>query len=133
MQLVPEKVAAFTLDGHRFVRLVTDSVANPQVRTGFYDLLVDGPARLLARHRKKSYERPTPTGMEGHFEQTTRYVVYAQDAYHEVTRLKDVLALFPAQKTALQKFAHKQHLAFGEGPRQAALTALLTYYNTLRP
>lgn len=131
LQLVPEKVAAFTLAGHRFVRLVTDSVANPQVRTGFYDLLVDGPARLLARHRKKSYERPTPTGMEGHFEQTTRYVVQHHDAYYPVTRLKDVLAVFPDQRAALQKFARQQHLSFGEGLRQYSLTALVGYYNTL--
>ncbi|WP_223648440.1 hypothetical protein [Hymenobacter psoromatis] len=132
LQLVPEKVATFTLAGHRFVRLVTDSVANPQVRTGFYDLLVDGPARLLARHHKKSYERPTPAGMEGHFEQTTRYVVQHHDAYYPVTRLKDVLAAFPDQKAALQKFVRKQHLSFGEGLRQYSLTALVGYYNTLR-
>ena len=131
LQLVPEKVTAFTLAGHQFVRLTTDSVANPQVRTGFYDLLVDGPARLLARHRKKSYERPTPAGMEGHFEQTTRYVVQHRDAYYPVTRLKDVLAAFPDQKAALQKFARKQHLNFGEGLRQYSLTALVGYYNTL--
>ena len=95
--LVPEKVAAFTLDGHQFVRLVTDSVANPQVRTGFYELLADGPARLLARYTKRAYEQPTQRGMEGSFVETVRFFVHQHDTYQEVARLKDVTALFPAQ------------------------------------
>jgi hypothetical protein len=129
--LVPEKVAAFALDGHQFVRLVTDSVANPQVRTGFYELLADGPARLLARHTKRAYEQPTQRGMEGSFVETVRFFVQQHDAYQEVARLKDVTALFPTRKAALQKFARGQHLSFKEGYREKSLTALVTYYNGL--
>ncbi|MDO7885002.1 hypothetical protein [Hymenobacter cheonanensis] len=131
LQLVPEKVAAFTLDGHHFVRLVTDSLTNPQVRTGFYDLLADGPARLLARHTKRSYEQPTQQGMEGSFVETVRFFVQQHDTYQEVAKLKDVTALFPAHKADLQRFARSQHLSFKEGYRERALTTLLTHYNSL--
>lgn len=131
LQLVPEKVSAFTLDGHHFVRLVTDSVASPQVRTGFYDLLADGPARLLARHTKRSYEQPTQRGMEGSFVETVRFFVQQHDTYQEVAKLKDVTALFPVHKAELQKFARSQRLSFKEGYRERALTALVAYYNTL--
>lgn len=129
--LVPEKVAAFALDGHQFVRLVTDSVANPQVHTGFYELLADGPARLLARHTKHAYEQPTQRGMEGSFVETVRFFVQQRDAYQEVAKLKDVTTFFPARKAELQKFARGQHLSFKEAYRQKSLTALVAYYNGL--
>lgn len=131
LQLVPEKVASFTLGGHHFVRLTTDSVANPQVRTGFYDLLVDGPARLLARRTRKLSERPTPQGMEGHYDETIRYVLQRDTAYYVVSRLKDVTAIFPAKKSDLQRFVRSRHLYFREESRAASLTALVAYYNTL--
>lgn len=131
LQLVPEKVAAFTLDGHHFVRLATDSVANPQVRAGFYDLLADGPARLLARHTKRSYEQSTEQGMEGSFEETVRFFVQQHDTYQEVAKLKDITALFPEHKADLQRFARSQHLSFKEAYRENSLAALLTHYNSL--
>jgi hypothetical protein len=77
------------------VRLVTDSVASPQVRTGFYALLADGRARLLVHHSKRSYEHPTQMGMEGSFVETVRLFVQQHDAYQEVTNLKDVIASPP--------------------------------------
>ena len=131
LQLISEKVTSFTLGGHHFVRLVTDSVASPQLRTGFYDLLVDGPARLLAKHTKKSYERPTQAGMEGRFVETVRYFIQQGDTYQQVTKLKDMMQVFSAKKVALQKFARSQHLSFKEGHRENALAAITAYYNTL--
>ncbi|AMR28411.1 hypothetical protein A0257_15810 [Hymenobacter psoromatis] len=131
LQLVPEKVASFTLGGHHFVRLTTDSVANPQVRTGFYDLLVDGPARLLARRTRKLSERPTQFGMEGYYDETIRYVLQRDTDYYVVSRLRDITAIFPTKKADLQRFARSRHLSFREEGRAASLTALVAYYNTL--
>ena len=131
LRLVPQKLASFTAGGHQFVRIETDSVANPQVRAGFYDLLAEGPARLLARRTKRISERPTSTRLAGEYYEIVHYFVQQGATYTEVTRLRDVTRLFPTRRVALQRFARTRQLSFREATRERALATLLQYCNTL--
>ncbi|WP_375416495.1 hypothetical protein [uncultured Hymenobacter sp.] len=134
LRLVNEKVARFRLGGHTFIRLVADSNAQESViRTGFYDLLVEGRTQLLAFRRKSAQARNTAEGREGEISQKNEFFLQAEGRYYSVTSAKQVLRLLPADKAALRQFSRAQKLKFSEASREQSLVALLRYYDSLPP
>ncbi|MGI4763259.1 MAG: hypothetical protein ACRYF0_21275 [Janthinobacterium lividum] len=129
IQLVSDKVAAFTLGSHRFLRLRADSTA--ALPTGFYELLVDGPARLLARRTKTATKVVSGQGITGEYEPATRFFVQRQNRYYPVTKLGQVLRVLTDKKSELQQFARGSQLKFKDANREASLTQLLQYYAEL--
>lgn len=137
LKLLAEKVQTFTLGGHQFVRLVsTDTTAKATFPTGFYDLLLPGGARgatLLARRTKREVQEPVAGRLEFQYEEKTRLLVQQNNVLTEVSNLKDILALLPEQRAALQKFGRSNHLKFKGDSCEESVVALLRYYNTLVP
>ncbi|MBG8554297.1 hypothetical protein [Hymenobacter guriensis] len=133
MQLVSERVTRFTLDDRQFVRLVVDSASASPVRTGFYEVLLDGPVQVLAARRKNMQQRSTATGMEGEITQKDSYFIGKGTRYYGVDNAKTVLVLFPQNKAALRKYIRTEKLKFGKTSREASLVELARYQATLPP
>lgn len=134
LRLVNEKVARFSVGGHTFVRLVADSTAGADspIRTGFYDILVEGQGlRLLASRRKNVQERNAAEGKVGEVSQKNDYFLQQNARYYPVTSAKEVTRLFPASKAALRQFARTQKLTFRGASREPSLVALTQYLTTL--
>ena len=133
LQLVNEKVARFTLAGHTFIRVVTDSASGAPVRTGYYDLLLDGPVRLLASREKNMQRRSTDQGMVGEITQRDELFLYhALDRrYYPAGSSRAVLKLFPDQKAALRKHIRTRKLRFRGASRESDFAELLRYQATL--
>jgi hypothetical protein len=129
IQLVSDKVADFTLGSHRFLRVRADSAA--ALPTGFYELLVDGPARLLARRTKTATKVVSGQGITGEYEPTIRFFVQRQNRYYPVAKLGQVLAVLPDKKSELQQFARSKQLKFKDASREASLAQLLQHYAEL--
>jgi len=129
IQLVSDKVAAFTLGSHRFLRLHPDSTA--ALPAGFYELLVDGPARLLARRTKTATKVVSGQGITGEYEPTTRFFVQRQNRFYPVAKLGQVLDALADKKSELQQFARSSQLKFKDASREASLTQLLQRYAEL--
>lgn len=91
IQLVRQHVQAFELAGHRFVRLPADS--SGVLVEGFYDLVVEGPARLLVKRAKKLEAATGGYTLKGEYEEVTRFYVQRQAHFYEVTTPKQLLAL----------------------------------------
>jgi hypothetical protein len=132
MQLVNEHVARFTIDEHTFIRLVADSSKDSPVSTGFYDLLVEGPTRVLAARRKSIQERSVAEGMVGEISQRDELFVFTGNRYYRVSSARAVLNLFPENKAALRKYIRTQKLKFSATQREATIAALVRYQATLR-
>ncbi|MFD1467693.1 hypothetical protein ACFQ48_05625 [Hymenobacter caeli] len=132
MHLLNEKVARFTLAGHTFIRLVTDS-AGASVPTGFYDLLVEGPVRVLAARRKNVQTRATFEGMQGEISQINEVFIYKDRQYYLVGNAKELLRLFPESKGALRAYIRAQKLTFKAASREPSIAAVVRYYATLAP
>lgn len=132
LTLVNEEVTRFTLGGHSFVRLVVDS-SSSAVRTGFYEVLVDGPVRLLAAHHKALQKRSTAEGVESEITTRDDYFLVQSQRYYPVAKAADVLRLFPQHKAALRQFASDNHLNFKPEGRALALVELVRYQATLAP
>ena len=127
--LVSGKVANFTLGSHRFLHLLADSAAT--LPTGFYELLVDGPARLLARRTKTATKVVSSQGITGEYEPTIRFFVQRQNGYYPVAKLGQVLTALADKKSELQQFAHSRQLKFKSASRESSLTQLLQHYAEL--
>ncbi len=129
--LVPEKLAAFSLGSHQFVRVVADSATRGVLPTGFYELLQPGPVRLLAHHSKRTQQTTVQQNLRVRLDQVDRLVVRTAGAASEVTNLKTLVALLPAHQAEVQRYAREQKLRFGAGQREASALSALRYYYTL--
>ena len=133
LSLVKERVMCFTLGGHTFVRLAGDSAAGLPERPAFYDLLVEGPVRVLAARRKKYKEGLEASRIVSEITAHTDYFLGHNGRYYPASRLSDVLRLFPQQRAALRSYVQASKLEFDEANREAALVALVRYQATLGP
>ncbi|RZK61394.1 MAG: hypothetical protein EOO59_05175 [Hymenobacter sp.] len=131
MSLIDEQVARFEVGGHTFLHLQADSARQLPAGPGFYDLLVDGPVRLLGVHRKTLQKRSTGTENISEITARDEYFVERARRYYPVGKLGAVLHLFPENKAALRRFSKEHHLKFSVAAREQALVALLRYQATL--
>ncbi|UOQ98634.1 hypothetical protein MUN81_03870 [Hymenobacter sp. 5317J-9] len=127
LQLVSENLARFTIDTHSFVRVVVAAGEEAPLKTGFYEVLVDGRARLLAARRKSIQQHSTNTGLQGEMEEKVTYFIHKDGHYYKAGSANSVLGIFPEQKAALRKYLKAQQLNFGENGRERALTELVRY------
>ena len=129
--LVPEKVKAFSLGTHQFVRVASDSATATALATGYYELLLPGPVSLLARHTKRLQQTTVQQNLRQEFKPTDRLFIGTPRAATEVTSLKSLLAGLPAHQAEVQRYARQQQLSFGSDQRAASALSALRYYYTL--
>jgi hypothetical protein len=129
IQLVSSKILSFSLGSHRFLRLSPDSASAPSA--GFYELLVDGPARLLAKRTKMATKVVSGQSITGEYESGNRFFVQYHQRYYQVTNLKQVLGILPGSRAELQQFARSSGLKFKDNSRETSLTQLLRHYAAL--
>lgn len=132
-KLENEKTAYFKVHGHTFIRLAADTLGPLGMRTGFYDLLSAGKAKVMAKRNKRFIEQPTPRGMEGEFLIEDKFFIRANDTYYPVSKKKSVLQVFPENKKELQKYIRSQRLKFKKESRETSIVKLAQYYNSLAP
>lgn len=132
LSLVSEKVSQFILFSRTFLYLSPDS-GKVGAGAGFYNLLVDGPAQLLAKRRKTLLEETVQTGKEGVFTEHDQLFLRLGKRFYQLRNVQDLWRLLPAQKTALRNFARRRHLNLGDDNEENALTELVNHYNSLPP
>ncbi len=129
--LVPEKLAAFSLGSHQFVRVRADSATQNVLPTGYYEVLQPGPVSLLAHHTKRPQQTTVQQVLQVKLEQVDRLIARTDQAAREVSSLKDLLTLLPAHQADVQRYAREQKLRFGAAQRAASALSALRYYYTL--
>ncbi|MDQ4140859.1 MAG: hypothetical protein M3142_10075 [Bacteroidota bacterium] len=132
-KLDSKKVAFFKVHGHSFIRLVADTLTEPTIKTGFYDLLVDGKINLLAKRSKRIFEGATHRGLEGEFIITDKFFIRQNDKYYPVSKKKTVLNILVDNKKELQRYSRSQRLKLKKESREASLIKLVQYYDHLLP
>ncbi len=128
LRLINERVTFFTLGEHRFVPLRTDS---PETPSGFYQLLLDGRARLLARRSKRVAEEIVQQHLSFVYKETGRLFIQTEGKLTEITKLGSLLEILADHKTELQKFSRSNKLKFSNSERELSATRLVAYYNSL--
>lgn len=122
-----ETIQSFRMINHTFIRLTDSTQAN--LRAGFYDLLYDGPSRLLARRVKKMLINPTANHL-GEYQLVTTYYLFHQGQYVPVGSRKALIKLLTDRRKELTTYAREQKARFNEDP-EGALSALARRYDEL--
>lgn len=135
VSLQSEKVGHFHLSGgelagHNFIRLEAGQGAGVGMRTGFYDLIYDGPSNVLSRRTKTRQQTLSDTKVIIGFPYKEMFYLYAQGEYHAVATKKTVLSYLADQKRPLNKYLKDQKIKFRKN-KEAAILALASHYDQL--
>lgn len=130
IRLVGEKIRYFTLLGHRFIRIVTDSVQNPVLRTGFYDQLYNGNVQVLAKRAKLIHEQITSGRVEKNFYEKNRYFIEKEGRFYPVKSKRSVLNVFDDRKKELQRYLREHKIKYRRTP-ELAMVQLAQHYDAL--
>ena len=131
LRFIEEKLRTFSLDGHRFVRLVADSASADIIRTGYYELLADGPVQVLAKRTKTMYEHVNRPYVDVSFTETNRLYMQKGGRYYAVGSKGKALRLLADHGPEMQQYLKEHPLRFGKADRENAVVELTRYYNGL--
>lgn len=124
------KVCGFVADGHRYVHLFNSTNAADELPDDFYEVLYEGKVRAYAKHAKQIV-RALHADAQDRFVEQVSYFVWKQGQYHRIDREKDLLNLFPEDKSKLKAFWKERHLNFGKAPG-AFIQQTLSYWNQIK-
>jgi hypothetical protein len=126
-----EKVTAFNLLNHHFVRLSPDSTGKSPIRTGFYDVLYQGNISVYRRQFKKILETITVSeGIRRTISIQDGYFIKKGTVYYVVSNKHDVLNITTDKKKEVQQFIRKNKLNIRKG-KEVALIKIAAYYDQL--
>lgn len=131
LRLVNEWVTDFSIDNHQFVRLLADGQAGSPIRTGYYELLLDGPVQVLAKRAKYQQEKLTQGGTDVVFSPNDRLFLRKDGLYYPAQGKRAVLRLLADHSRELQQYVQDHQLQFGHAQLEATTVALARYYSTL--
>ena len=129
INLIKEKVKGFSILGHTFVNLASDSTISTEMSPGFYDVLASGTLTLLAKRRKT---------MQANTRQTVEWRVYSKDhyylkknnVYHSISNKNDLLDEVADRRKDVQQYIKQNKLKFGKDP-ESVMIKVVEYYNQL--
>lgn len=128
--LINEKVSAFDLEGHQFIKITTDSLTEKLGLSGFYNVLCNGTAKLFAKRKKLLVEKITSPTVESSFIQKNEYYILNNDVFYAVANKKSLLNALDDQKPALKKYIKQQKLKFRK-TFEANLIKTVVYYGSI--
>jgi hypothetical protein len=127
--LVSEKVKAFSLFDHHFVRLIADSLSHSPLLTGFYDEVYKGRLNVFIK-RGKFVEETIKDELEREFIQFNLYFIQKEDVYYQVKNYKGLLFLLKDRSKEIKQYLRKNRIKYRKGPENAIVKAV-TYYDSL--
>jgi hypothetical protein len=130
-RLPSERVREFTIGEHHFLRLTPDSLTNPALRPGFYELLADGPATLLARRVKKLHERTRGTRQAIDFLPADQLFIRKAGSYYLADSKSALTRVFADRGPQIQQYIKTNRLTFSQNRFSADILQLTRYYNSL--
>ncbi len=130
IQLLNQRVTAFTLFGNSFIRLVKDSANAVLVNTGFYNLLYSGSTRLLKKEEKMIREDVSTGVIIRYIEVMSHYYIDRNNTWYSIKSKNGLLDIFKDRKKDLRQFIKKNKLNYRKD-RDNMLVKVTAYYDQL--
>jgi len=124
-------VGSFAIGGHRFVRLVADSAMGNAIRTGFYEVLLDGPVQVLAKRAKRLQEHIVNPNVDVQFTGTDRLFLRKDGICYPINRKSAALRVFSARSKEMQSYLKANKLSFKNDQFESSIALLASYYSQL--
>jgi hypothetical protein len=132
LQLVNQRVNSFSISGHRFIRLVSDS-SNPGIKeTGFYEELYQGRSVVLKWTTKVIVEEPSISeGVVRHIDANYDYFIKKGNRYYQIKSKRELAEVFQDRQKEMERFIKKSHLKFRRDPDNTLIQSV-RYYDLIR-
>ena len=121
------RVERFSLADHNFINLKRVSSDRISLPSGYYDVLYNGKAKLLAKTRKKIVETPKATNIERHIEYTTRYYILKESEYHQVNSARALLKLLKLNGNESHQYLSSKNLSLKRDQEDAMISLMELY------
>jgi hypothetical protein len=129
IQLLKQRVSAFSLSGHTFLHLQPDSNLSKNITPGFYDILATGKTSLVAR-RKKNIQTFTKQKLEIEVFEKDRFYLKRNNSYVLLHSKKSLLEQFADKKKEMQQFIRQSNLNYRKDAENFMIKTT-GYYNQL--
>ena len=126
ISLISEKVKEFTIEDHLFVRIERDSIQNPVLKTGFYDVLHKDNLELLAR-RTKLIEETVTDHLEQDFIEKNSYYIKKNGAYKIVKSYKGLQEILKEKSKEIRRYLKKNKIKYRKDKETAIVLAVKFY------
>ncbi|NVO84771.1 hypothetical protein [Hymenobacter terrestris] len=133
LRLVNEKLERFTIGGHHFEQLKSDSTAGGLPATAYYEVLSEGPVRLLARRAKRRQERIEGRIVKVEFIGTDRLYAYKAGRYYTVNSKAGVQKLLADRESEIRDYMRQNRLKLSKKQFENVVLLLVNHYNQLPP
>jgi hypothetical protein len=129
IMLVKEKVSYFSAGKTEFLHLRnTAKVGLP--RDGFYELLYDGPTRIVGRHSKTQQERIENRTLLTYYTYKQRHYLLKNGVYHSLASKGDLFKLLADRKTELRDYVREQKIKISKKD-PSSFARVAAYYDTI--
>jgi hypothetical protein len=128
IRLLPEKVQAFKIAEHTFVRLYRDD--KNRISDGFFDQLYDGKTKVYGRYWKTYGEDLENTKVVPRFDASIRYYIVKDGVFTVVKSKGSVLQVLEDRKQDVKNFIRKNRINFKDN-REKAIVRVTEFYDTL--
>lgn len=124
IQLLPEKLSAFTIGEHHFIRLTTDSTAINAPDNGYYEVLSPkkGKATALA-HYKKIAHATAKVEENPRYQQYDNYFLRLNNRYYPIHNERDLTRI----NNNLKNYLKTNHISFRKDPATTMIKAAEFY------
>jgi hypothetical protein len=133
LRLVNENVREFSVNRHRFTRLVADSSNKSVIRTGFYEVLLDSTVQVLAKRTKRMQEHLLQSYIDVEFTTEDELFVKKAGLCYSVRRKAAAMRLFSDRSKEMQDYLKRHPLSFKKAAFENSLVQLASYYSSLPP
>ena len=131
LQLVSEKVRAFTIGDHSFVRVSNDSLNSGFMHTGFYEELYKGAISVLVKRDNKIIRSLKTDELSEKFKEYDDYFILDAKGYHPVQSENQLISLLSDRKSDIKKFLNRGDMRFNKDPAKTIVQTIV-YYGQLK-
>lgn len=124
IQLVNIKLKSFELEGREFINIADKSLP----AAGFYEVLYDGPTRLLSKRTKRAWKQTSSGKIEQLYKERSLYFILVDSRYIPVKNKRDILKIFSTRKKELNAYIRKQASSL---TNEGRIIAIVKYKDSL--
>ena len=123
-------LSSFTLGDHYFEKLNSKEVTNFSSKPGYYEIVYNGPSKVISRHDKTTQRSYSDKKVIIHFIEKSQYFIRKNNTFHSVKSKSSVLKIFSDKKNLLRSYIRSEGLNFSRS-RNESLAKIAAYYDQL--
>lgn len=131
LKLLSKNVQEFTIEGHRFTRLISDSTTKSVIQTGFYELLVDDKLKVYAHRKKGILERIEQSNITLDFIPNDKFYLSKDNAFYYIKNKGHLIELLGSREKELREYIKAKRLKFKKNRKESDIMSTVQYFQSL--